>query len=106
MKQRVERHFAGSSASAAATSIKSNQVLVSAVEPVQWNETHELKQAHILDSLLENHYAKEYPFPQSLRKPASDPNYYDALIRELEEAPDRSWFGGFIKKIKGSLRFS
>lgn len=108
----------------AAESIKSNGALVSAVPSTtattttttspsssqttseSWNESYELSQTNALYSLLENRYLTANPTPPSLRKPSSDPEYYDRLIRELEEAPSRSWFGGLIKRIKGGLRFS
>jgi cytochrome b pre-mRNA-processing protein 6 len=48
----------------------------------------------------------ESPMPRNLKRPGSDPEHYDVLVRELEEAPQRSWFGGVWKRVKGSLRFS
>ena len=39
-------------------------------------------------------------------KPASNPTYYTDLIKELQEAPKRSWFQSMINKWKGFLRFS
>lgn len=65
-----------------------------------------MRQVNALYSLLENRYANKSPMPQSLRRPSSDPEHYDVLVKELEEAPNRSWFGGLVKRIKGSLRFS
>lgn len=101
---------------AAAESIKSNEALVSAVPPSSspatgtasspWDEAHQLRQVNALYSLLENRYLTANPTPTSLRKPNSDPEHYDVLIRELEEAPRRSWLGALVKRIKGSLRFS
>ncbi|KAF7504166.1 hypothetical protein GJ744_002635 [Endocarpon pusillum] len=105
------------SASLAADSVKANDALVTAVPPPSsnppsttstpsWDESHQLRQVNALYSLLENRYATENPFPQNLRRPISDPEYYDVLVRELEEAPKRSWLAGLVKRIKGSLRFS
>jgi cytochrome b pre-mRNA-processing protein 6 len=97
------------SANEAATSIKHNEALVSAVPPTSstsWNEPHELLQTNALYSLLENRYATANPMPQILRRPSSNPEHYDILLRELEEAPGRSWLGGFVKRVKGALRFS
>lgn len=110
------------SASSAADSVKANDVLVTAVPPPppppsssnppppssnpSWDETQQLRQVNALYSLLENRYATENPFPQTLRRPVSDPEHYDVLIRELDEAPKRSWLAGLLKRIKGSLRFS
>lgn len=39
-------------------------------------------------------------------KPASNPAYYDNLLEELQEAPNRSWFGRLVKRWKGMIRFS
>lgn len=39
-------------------------------------------------------------------RPASNPGYYEALVKELNEAPTRSWFGSMVKRWKGFLRFS
>ncbi|RJE27265.1 hypothetical protein PHISCL_00396 [Aspergillus sclerotialis] len=58
-----------------------------------------------LNSLLENRYAKKYPLPPHIRRPASNPDYYDNLIKEFEEAPKRDWFGRLKKLIAGKIRF-
>ncbi|KAH8701878.1 hypothetical protein BGW36DRAFT_371755 [Talaromyces proteolyticus] len=57
-----------------------------------------------LTSLLNNRYSKQYPLPQKLRYPASNPEHYDVLIREFEEAPNRSWLGRLQKRLSGVLR--
>jgi cytochrome b pre-mRNA-processing protein 6 len=106
MTQRLEKHKAQTSPSAAALSVKSNQATVPAVEPRKWDEQVELDQANALYSLLEDRYATKFPLPEMLRAPASNPTYYEDLIREMQEAPTRSWLGGVMKRIKGSLRFT
>ncbi|RQM07577.1 hypothetical protein DH86_00002032, partial [Scytalidium sp. 3C] len=58
------------------------------------NEKAELENANILYSLLGNRYRQM----GSLLKPASNPTYYEDLIKELEEAPTRSWFGRWKNK--------
>ncbi|KAL2216214.1 hypothetical protein M432DRAFT_641906 [Thermoascus aurantiacus ATCC 26904] len=58
-----------------------------------------------LFSLLEDRYAKRYPLPQKLRHPASDPDHYDKVVREFEEAPNRNWLGRLKKRITGLFRF-
>ncbi len=80
--------------------------MVSAVNPQVWKEQGEMEQANVLYTLLEDRYAKEFPLPESLRHPASNPTHYDDLINEMQEAPTRSWLGGFIKRIKGSFRLT
>ena len=39
-------------------------------------------------------------------KPASNPAYYDELVKELQEAPTRSWLSRLVKRWKGMIRFS
>jgi len=106
MTRRLDKHKAQTSPSAAVSSIKSKDAMASAVEPQKWNEQKELEQANALYALLEDRCAKKFPLPQMLRTPASNPTYYDDLITEMQEAPTRSWFGGLIKRVQGSLRFS
>jgi cytochrome b pre-mRNA-processing protein 6 len=80
--------------------------MASAVEAQKWDEQAELEQANALYSLLENRYAEQFPLSGRLKAPASNPTYYDDLITEMQEAPNRSWFGGMMQRVKGSLRFS
>lgn len=58
-----------------------------------------------LYSLLDNRYSKRYPLPHKLRYPASNPEHYDAVVREFEEAPSRNWLGRLGKKLRGMFRF-
>ena len=102
MTQRLEKHKAQTTAS----STKQTQAMASAVEAQKWDEQAELEQANALYSLLENRYAEQFPLSDRLKAPASNPTYYDDLITEMQEAPNRSWFGGMMKRVKGSLRFS
>jgi hypothetical protein len=106
MTQRLGKHIKQTSSRAAASNIKSNEAMVSAAEPRKWDEETELAQANALYSLLEDRYVKEFPLPEALRAPASNPTYYDDLVTEMQEAPTRSWLGGVMKRIKGSLRFA
>ena len=48
----------------------------------------------------------QYPLSERILKPASSPRYYDELIKELDEAPNRSWFGRLVKRWKGFVRLS
>lgn len=70
----------------------------------EWNEAHELGQANALQRLVDNKYQTKYPVPESIRRPASQPSYYDDLLRELDEAPKRSWLGSMVNSWKGFLR--
>ena len=63
-----------------------------------------MSQVDALYSLLENKYQKNYPMPESVRRPASSPDYYDGLLKELEEAPSRNWLERTVNSWKGFLR--
>jgi len=106
MKQRLDKHVAGASPSPDADSVKSNAALLTVPPPPAWDETKEMEQVNALYNLLESKYVQEHPLPPTLRNPASSPTYYDDLMREMQEAPTRSWFGGFVKRIKGSFRLT
>ena len=84
----------------------------------------QIKQVNALYSLLENRYkstvrSHKLPFPrrttpltplqyrisERLMKPKSNPTHYTDLMKEIEEAPNRSWFGRIGKKLGGLIRF-
>ena len=48
----------------------------------------------------------QYPLSAKIMKPASNPEYYVNLMKELDEAPKRSWSNSVIARWKGFLRFS
>ncbi|KAI0445231.1 hypothetical protein F4803DRAFT_509020 [Xylaria telfairii] len=68
------------------------------------SEEEQLRQANALYSLLENRYKRTYPITGSLLQPKSNPTYFADLLKELEEAPSRSWFDRFLLRIKGVVR--
>ncbi|EPE26964.1 hypothetical protein GLAREA_02878 [Glarea lozoyensis ATCC 20868] len=70
------------------------------------NEKAEMDQVNAIYSLINNRYTKQYPLGSSFMKPTSNPTHYKDLVRELEEAPNRSWFSSMLNKWKGSLRLS
>ena len=39
-----------------------------------------------------------------VRFPASDPEHYDKVVREFEEAPNRDWLGRLKKRLGGLFR--
>lgn len=90
-------------ATSAVTSVEANEA---PAKSATFEPRKEMRQLNALYSLLEDRFTKQYPVPGNLRHPASNPSHYDDLIRELEEAPGRSWFGSMAKRIKGSLRFT
>ncbi|KAI1371618.1 hypothetical protein F4677DRAFT_435179 [Hypoxylon crocopeplum] len=68
------------------------------------SEQEQLKQANALYSLLDNRYKKKYPITGSLLRPKSHPTYFTDLIRELEEAPNRSYIDRVWLRLKGLVR--
>ncbi|KAK8115660.1 hypothetical protein PG984_012162 [Apiospora sp. TS-2023a] len=68
------------------------------------SEEEELKQANALYSLIDNRYKKKYPITGTLLQPKSNPTYFTDLVRELQEAPTRSWLDRFVLRIKGVVR--
>ncbi|CAG8129650.1 unnamed protein product [Penicillium olsonii] len=59
-----------------------------------------------LEALLGNRFAAKYPLPQKLRRPASNPEHYDNVVREFAEAPNRDWFGRLKKRMAGIIRLT
>ncbi|KAM3422285.1 hypothetical protein BST61_g2644 [Cercospora zeina] len=66
------------------------------------NESSEVTAANLL---LENSFSKQFPPGQRVMEPASNPQHYEILKRELEELPSRSVFGNLVKRLKGMVRF-
>ncbi|KAI1367605.1 hypothetical protein F5Y08DRAFT_297791 [Xylaria arbuscula] len=71
---------------------------------LELSEDEQLKQANALYSLLDNRYKKTYPITGSLLQPKSNPTYFTDLIKELEEAPTRSYFQRLWLRVKGIVR--
>ncbi|KAF8477279.1 hypothetical protein BDZ91DRAFT_708977 [Kalaharituber pfeilii] len=61
-------------------------------------------QVKALEGLVENSWLKKYPITDRTLKPASKPEYYEKLRKELEEAPGRSWLQGLVNSWKGYIR--
>ncbi|KAJ5729929.1 uncharacterized protein N7483_004437 [Penicillium malachiteum] len=62
--------------------------------------------ASALQALLENRFASSYPMAKNIRYPASDPDHYDNVVREFEEAPNRDWVGRIRKRLGGLFRLT
>ncbi|EFQ27225.1 uncharacterized protein GLRG_01720 [Colletotrichum graminicola M1.001] len=69
------------------------------------DEANELKQANALFALADDRFKKRFPLNGQLLKPASQPTYFQDLLRELEEAPTRGWLKNMSKKLSGMFRF-
>ncbi|KAK3902847.1 hypothetical protein C8A05DRAFT_43800 [Staphylotrichum tortipilum] len=65
----------------------------------------ELRQANALISLLENRYRNKFPTADIILRPKSNPEYYQNLVKELEEAPTRTWLSRISKRLSGMIRF-
>ncbi|KAI0121719.1 hypothetical protein BJ170DRAFT_687957 [Xylariales sp. AK1849] len=68
------------------------------------SEEEKLRQANALYSLLDNRYKKRYPITGSLLEPKSNPTYFVDLVREMEEAPNRSFLDRILLRVKGIIR--
>ncbi|KAK4179552.1 hypothetical protein QBC36DRAFT_362063 [Triangularia setosa] len=67
-------------------------------------EQADLRQTNALFSLSENRYKNKYRVPDSFLKPKFNPNYYSDILKELDEAPRRSYFQRVAKKFQGMFR--
>ncbi|KAJ9604116.1 hypothetical protein H2200_011639 [Cladophialophora chaetospira] len=92
------------SPSTAANNVKSNDAQAIPVQP--FNEQKEMRQVNALYALLENRFENEYPIPQQVRRPRSNVSHFDDMIKELDEAPGRSWFTNVWNRLKGSVRLT
>ena len=109
MQKRLDKSFDPSTPRVKGVdNVKGNEALVTpsgdSKVAAPWDEAKELAQANALYSLLENRYMNEYPFPGTLRYPQSKPTHYDDILREFEEAPDRTWLQRLWLRIQGSVR--
>ncbi|KAF3078455.1 hypothetical protein TWF569_003618 [Orbilia oligospora] len=62
------------------------------------------KQWGVLRGLVNNRYQKKYPV-KSLAEPGFDPEYYNRLIAELDQAPKRNWLTAYLNSWKGFIRW-
>jgi len=98
MRKRIDRRFLPASASnipRAAQAVANSPV----------DEKKGLEEANVLYSLLENRYSLQYPLTGTMMKPASSPTHYEDLVKELAEAPQRSFWDRLTNRWKGMLRF-
>lgn len=54
--------------------------------------------------LLDNALTERFPLRKNIMRPASDPEHYARIDREVQELPDRGILGRFMKKIQGMVR--
>ncbi|PHH79954.1 hypothetical protein CDD82_2057 [Ophiocordyceps australis] len=67
-------------------------------------EADELLKARALQFLLQDKFKNEYSLKGPMLEPRSQPTYFDDLMREIEEAPKRTWLGRLGKKLTGMIR--
>ncbi|KAI9738335.1 MAG: hypothetical protein M1834_008833 [Cirrosporium novae-zelandiae] len=102
MLRRVEKHFNP------ATTVSENSTTKNPAQStvVKVNKAVEMQQLNMLNAFLDNKYQKKYALSDNTLKPLSNSDYYKNLIIELDEAPNRSWFGRTIRRWTSYLRFS
>lgn len=54
--------------------------------------------------LLDNTLTKRFPLSDKTLKPASDPEHYVRIEREVQELPDRGFLGRMMRKLQGMVR--
>lgn len=82
-----------------------NVVLRKRLEAAPSGSGDEKREVNAAYLLLDNALSRQYPLSASTMKPASNPNHYTELEKELNEVPDRTWFGNFMKRMQGLIRF-
>ncbi|KAH0263371.1 hypothetical protein KCU91_g12768, partial [Aureobasidium melanogenum] len=67
---------------------------------------NEAREINALYSLLENRYSSAYPLSNAMMHPASAPDHYTTLVKELDEVPDRTFFQRVASRFRGMIRLS
>merc|ERR1712000_184737 len=67
-------------------------------------EAEEMFRARSLQMLQENRFMDRYKLSGRMLEPNSQPTYFADLVREIEEAPKRTWFERLGKKLSGMVR--
>ncbi|KAF5723008.1 hypothetical protein FMUND_2365 [Fusarium mundagurra] len=68
-------------------------------------EREELLKARALQFLLQDRYNDRFKLKGRLLEPKSQPTYFADLVREIDEAPNRSWLERLGKRLTGMIRF-
>ncbi|KAH8687278.1 hypothetical protein BGZ60DRAFT_425193 [Tricladium varicosporioides] len=98
LERSINRRFLGAEQ-------KDKEGKVVKIEPEKIDKTRELEQVNALYSLLGNRYSQKYKLSKEFMRPQSDPDHYTNLVKELEEAPKRSWWGNLVNKWRGAVRY-
>ncbi|KAH8175157.1 hypothetical protein LIA77_03575 [Sarocladium implicatum] len=67
-------------------------------------EPEEVLRARALQFLVQDKFMNRYRLGDKMLKPKSQPTYFEDLVREIEEAPKRSWFERLGKRLSGMIR--
>lgn len=51
-----------------------------------------------------NEWAMQYKLKGPMLEPKSQPTYFEDLVREIEEAPKRTWLERLGKRLSGMIR--
>ncbi|KAF3915668.1 hypothetical protein AA313_de0202808 [Arthrobotrys entomopaga] len=62
------------------------------------------EQWNVLGGLVGNKYQKKYPV-KKLLEPGFQPDYYQKLIKEIDDVPNRSWLASYINSWRGFIRW-
>ncbi|KAI9898044.1 hypothetical protein N3K66_006404 [Trichothecium roseum] len=67
-------------------------------------EAEELMKARALQFLQQNRFNDRFKLKGPMLEPKSQPTYFTDLVREIEEAPNRSWLERLGKRLSGMIR--
>ncbi|KND85975.1 hypothetical protein TOPH_09279, partial [Tolypocladium ophioglossoides CBS 100239] len=67
-------------------------------------DAEELLKARALQFLVQNKFHDRYKLKGPMLEPTSQPTYFEDLVREIEEAPKRTWLERIGKRLSGIIR--
>ncbi|TWU72685.1 hypothetical protein ED733_003467 [Metarhizium rileyi] len=67
-------------------------------------EVEETLKARALQFLVQDKFNNRYKLKGPMLEPKSQPTYFQDLVREIEEAPRRTWLERLGKRISGMIR--
>lgn len=70
------------------------------------SEKDELLKARCLQYLQQNRWQDKYKLTGPMLEPTSQPTYFTDLVREIEEAPKRSWLQRMGLRLSGMIRLT
>ncbi|KAG6001015.1 hypothetical protein E4U21_004772 [Claviceps maximensis] len=67
-------------------------------------EAEETLKARALQFLVQNKYNDRFKLQGPMLEPKSQPTYFHDLVKEIEEAPRRTWLERLGKRLSGMIR--